>query len=87
MKAPIEVGSLEQRSMSVSVCLWLHLQKNLLKKSTPSLQAFITRKAETVTQSDSDELLDRANGDDDDDDNEKNGLINEDPPPYDGSAA
>jgi hypothetical protein len=41
--------------------LWLHLQKNLTTRSTPSLQAVVHQKAEVKGPCDSDELLELAN--------------------------
>jgi hypothetical protein len=82
-KAPIENGSLEQRSLSIFDHFWWHLQKNLLQKPTPPLQASVVHKPETANQSDSDELLDLADGDND----ERSGPTTGDTPRYDGFAA
>jgi hypothetical protein len=40
--------------------LWLHVQRNLMTRSTPPIQPFVHRKAETTGSYESDELLELA---------------------------
>jgi hypothetical protein len=61
---PMERREAEQYSSSISNHLWLHLQKDLLRRPTPLLQALVSRDAKTVTQSDADEILEGTDSDD-----------------------
>jgi hypothetical protein len=44
------------RTSSIADSLWLHLQKNLLTRSTPPTQSFVTRNRDTADRSDAEEL-------------------------------
>jgi hypothetical protein len=47
----------ERPPLSVFDRLWLHLQKNLLTRATPPLQAFVAPNAEVTSKSISDEII------------------------------
>jgi hypothetical protein len=62
---PIDTREAVHHASSMSNHLWFHLQKNLLNRPTPSLQALAPRVTRTLTHSDTDEILEDTDTEDD----------------------
>jgi hypothetical protein len=62
---PVDTREAEHQVSFISNHLWLHLQKSLLNRPTPPLQALSPHATNNLAQSDTDEILEGTDTEDD----------------------